>query len=159
MTNVKTPRRTTRRRFVASALVAGAATITGLSLLHSRRRAALESGFSPETPLVRNAAFSAQRSDGLILGTRTAKGERIAFRLDAQSRELWQSVCSPEEYQAGKRITARQLLDAVVRKHPEQDSRVVRREASDFLKAALEAGLIAKPGIRVCVVRRSKSSA
>jgi hypothetical protein len=159
MRETTSPKQVSRRRFVGITVVAGAAAAAGWGLFRTRRQSPRAMGFAPGTPLVRNPAFSAQGSKGITLATTTPKGERIAFRLDAEGRELWQSIPSLEEYREGKRMTAAQLLDAMIAKYPGRDAKVVRREASEFLTAALRAGIMVKPGVKVCVVTRVRKPA
>lgn len=161
MNKITTPKQVSRRRFVGITLATGVVAAAGLSFFHSRRKNTRSMmDFSPDTPLVRNPAYTVvPRSNGLILAATNSKRERIAFRMDAQARELWQSVPSTEEHRDGKRVTAAQILDAIVEKFPGQDAFAIRQEASEFLEAALLAGIIVKPGMKICVVNRVKKPA
>jgi hypothetical protein len=141
-----TPKKVSRRRFVGFTVVVGAAAVAGASLFQSRRQGACAVGFAPDTPLVRNPAFTAQRSNGLILSTTTSKGERIAFRMDAEAKMLWDNIPKLTNQSGPIGTTVGQLVDFALAKYRERDASIVRREVRAFLQAGLQAGIIMKPG-------------
>ena len=160
MNQVNPPQRMVRRRFVFLAAAGGAAAVVSTCLSGKRSSSTTATDFAPGTALFQNSAFAVdRRSDGLTISTTTATGQRIAFRVDADAKVLWDQIPTLVQHQAGRKITVAKLLDLAANKVRGRDPTVVRREAQAFLREALRGNLILKPGGRIALFRKTSNSA
>ena len=151
----------TRRRFVLVGAAGGAAVLVGLYLNTSRRdRKSTSTELDERTVLFRNPAFRSGKTPAdPFVTTTTVKGRPIAFRMDAEAKALWDVIPTAAEFQKGRETTVAQLLTLMVNKYRERDASVVRQEALAFLREALLAGVVLKPGAKVFEAFEPKRSA
>ena len=161
MSETKTTKPLSRRRFVLISAVGGASLLTGLYLAASRRdRTSTSRELDERTVLFRNPAFRSGRTPkDPTVTTITAKGQQIAFRMDAEAKALWDAIPTAAGFHKGEETTVAQLLKLMVDKFREREASQVRREAFAFLQQALAAGVVLKPGARVFEKYEPKRSA
>jgi hypothetical protein len=154
-------KRVTRRRFVLIGAAGGVAVLSGLYLATSRgQRKSASTELDEGTVLFRNPAFRLEKnSKDPVLITKTTKGQRIAFRMDQEAKALWDAIPTAAQYHKGKETTLAQLLTLMVNKFRERDASVVRQEACAFLREALSAGVVLRPGAKVFEAFEPKRSA
>ena len=154
-------KRVTRRWFVLIGAASGVAVLSGLYLASSRgQRKSTSTELDEGTVLFRNPAFRSEKnSKDPVLITKTTQGERIAFRMDPEAKALWDAIPTATQFHKGKETTVAQLLTFAVDKYRRRDASVVRQEAYAFLREALSAGVVLRPGAKVFEAFEPKRSA
>lgn len=144
----------TRRHFLLTGVAGGIlATSTGLVW---RELTSQSLKVTNNTILIRNPAFIRQQlGEKVVLVATTTDKKQIVYSIDQGASFVWEHTPTTDDFQKGRTLTVRELLDKAVKQFPSHDIAMIRNDALSFIQEALSAGIFANSKMKIAVTRKS----